>query len=76
MNNIDIPKLKLHVNGLDVFEVNYSYSLPENLHKLSKSIYYCKDTEYYYYFDGKQFIHVLGNTLEEVIGIVRKETNV
>lgn len=73
MNNVDIPKLKLHVNGLDVFEVTYSNSLPSNLHKLSKGIYYCKDTEYYYYFNGKQYIQVLGNNLEEVIEIVRKE---
>ena len=74
MNNINLPKLISSINDLDIFEINYSFSLPNNLHKVSKAIYYCKDTEYYYYFDGKKYIHVLGNDLGEVLEIVRKET--
>lgn len=76
MNNIDLPKLISSINDLDVFEINYSYSLPNNLHKLSEGVYYCKDTEYYYYFNGKEYIQVLGNNLEEVLDIVRKKTSV
>lgn len=60
---------------IEYFNIDYEYTMRDKVLDLgnSKAIFYCNETDYYYYFDGRELIHILGNNLEEVLEIVRKE---
>lgn len=60
---------------IEYFNIDYEYTMRDKVLDLgnSKAIFHCNETDYYYYFDGTVLIHVLGNNLEEVLEIVRKE---
>lgn len=72
----DIANIKFYMNAFILFEVNYTSTIYNYDCKLPEAYFHCKDTDYYYFFNGKEYVHILGNSWSEVIEIVRKETTV
>ena len=60
---------------IEYFNIDYEYTMRDKVLNLgnSKAIFHCNETDYYYYFNGTTLIRVLGDNLEEVLEIVRRE---
>ena len=60
---------------INYFNIDYEYAMRNKVLDLgnSKAIFHCNETDYYYYFNGTTLIRVLGDNLEEVLEIVRRE---